>query len=48
MVQKEINLFLEELGTGGSASVDNNPDLSLAILPAKYLPKVWVSLLIVV
>ena len=26
------------------AAVDNNPDLSLAILSAKYLPKVLVKL----
>ena len=30
------------------ASVDNNPDLSLAILSAKYLPKVLIKLLMVV
>ena len=31
MVRKETNLFLSEFETGESASVDSNPDLSLAI-----------------
>ena len=34
--------------TGGLTPVDNNPDLSLAILSVKYLPKVLIKLLMVV
>ena len=51
MVWKEINLFLYERemgGGGGATSVDNNPDLSLAILSVKYLAKVLIRLLMVV
>ena len=48
MVLKEANLFLQEPERLGSGSIDNSPDLSLAILSAKYLPKVLVKLLIVV
>ena len=48
MVRKETNLFLQKPETGGSASVDSSPDLSLAILSAKYLPKVLIKLLMLV
>ena len=41
------DMVWKETETEGSASVDNNPDLSLALLSAKYLPKVLVKLLIV-
>ena len=47
MVLKKTNLFLWKLVTGGSTSVDNNPDLSLGILSGKYQPKVFIKLLMV-